>query len=315
MNENSPLSPEQASSLTEAQKEIFQQLDLKDQAFFAQNFSAQALGKALERKGALVKKKADRSFDQRYQKNLEEAHRSLALEGRGAGVGEMAAGVAGAAGVIGLGSLAAKLAPEGMARWRGVAPKDLTAALNNVFLGAEKTDLRFAPADGEGNLHAQVLLRTANGLKPGLDIVLTALADSTQVHISKVKAESVSEKVKEGGKKLIDLVRRGKSRKDSGDLLGLAGDVLEQGTDIFQSVKDLNLEDQAWEAIQQAAEPLQAIYDEKMAREKEKRHLLQQAWDDFRNCPRCRVPFGAQDQECRVCGTARPAQPAEGEPA
>ena len=90
-----------------------------------------------------------------------------------------------------------------------------------------------------------------------------------------------------------------------------AGD---EGVDIAQLVKDLDLEDRAWEVIKNAADPIQSIYDQKMAIENEARLKLEMLWDDYYSCPKCRVEFGADDLECRVCGTARPEKPGQPDP-
>ena len=315
--ELSMLSAEQQAALTEAQKQIFGQLDEKDRQFFARNFSPASLGKALERKWETIQSNARLAeFDKRVSQNLT-GQASAPTETPGLNAGDLAIGAAGVAGVVGIGILAKKIAPEGKATWRGVRPRDLVDPLIKTFARQEKTDIRFDAPNAEGVLHGSVLLRTPNSMVPGLDIVLTPLSDTTEVSITKLKSESVMETVKEGGQKLLDLVQDGfRLGKQGGaeNLFDLAGKVVNQGMDIAQTVKDLNLEDKAWEAIKTAGDPLQTIYDEKMTAENERRLQIEMAWDDYYTCPKCRVSFGADDTECRVCGAARPAKPDQPNP-
>jgi rubrerythrin len=153
---------------------------------------------------------------------------------------------------------------------------------------------------------------------PGLTITMTPLDQSTEVQISKVSTESVMEAVKDGGQKLLDLIQDGfhlsKNKQDVGNLFDIAGLVLNDGVDIMKTVKDLNIEDKAWETIKRAADPLQQIFDDQKAIENARLLKLENAWDDFYTCPKCRVPFGQADNECRVCGTARPEKPAQPDP-
>ena len=311
------LSSEQQQALTDTQKEIFLQLDAKDQQFFAGNFSPASLGKALERKWKTIQSNAGlAAFDQRVKESFA-AQASAPASSPGLSAGDIAIGAAGVAGAVGIGVLAKKIAPEGKAAWRGAKPRDFIDQLVKTFARQEKTDIRFDSPSAEGVIHGSVLLRSSSGMLPGLDIVLAPLSEATQVTITKLSSESLMDTVKEGGQKLIDLVQDGfRLGKQGGveNLLDLAGKVVSQGTDIAKTVKDLNLEDKAWEAIKTAGDPLQAIYDEKMAAENERRLRLEMAWDDYNTCPKCRVEFGAEDIECRVCGAARPVKPEQNDP-
>ncbi|MBN2549184.1 MAG: hypothetical protein JXB15_08510 [Anaerolineales bacterium] len=313
----SPLSSEQLAALNDTQKEIFLSLDAQDRQFFAKNFSAAGLGQALERKWETVQSRLRTSaFDQRIKENLQ-AQGGASAQSSSLSVGEVAAGAAGIAGAVGIGVLAKKIAVDGKAAWRGVSPRDLVDALVSTFARQEKTDIRFDPPSDEGNLHATVLLRSPSGMLPALNIDLTHLADATQVYISKVSSQSLMETIKDQGQKILDLVQDGLSLGRKGgaeNLLDLAGQVMDQGFDVVQAVKDLDLEDRAWAAIQRVADPLQMQYDERMADEKERQLRLEMAWDDYNTCPKCRVPFGGEDSECRVCGTARPAKPEQPDP-
>lgn len=306
------LTTEQLQALTDSQKEIFLKLTLQDQQFFAKNFFPASLGKALERKWENIQSNARlAAFDQRVKENLA-AQVSSTSSSPGLSAGDIAVGAAGVAGAVGIGVLAKKIAPDGKATWRGTTPRDFVDPLVKLFARQEKTDIRFEPPTSEGVIHGNVLLRSSSGLLPGLDIILAPLNEATQVTITKLSSESLMDTVKEGGQKLIDLVQDGfRLGKQGGvdNLLDLAGKVVSQGTDIAKTVKDLNLEDKAWEAIKNAGDPIQSIYDEKMAVENERRLRLEMAWDDYNTCPKCRVEFGAEDLECRVCGTARPARP------
>jgi hypothetical protein len=317
MSDYSPLSPEQLEVLNDVQKEIFLQLDDNDRKFYAENFSPSSLGKALDRKWEIMQSRARlATFDQKVKANIasgaeEEVSRT------GLSAGDVAMGAAGVAGVIGVGVLARQIAPEGKASWRGVAPRDLVEPLVNAFARQEKTDIRFEAPSEQGVQQATVLLRTSKGLVPGLIVVLAPLGQSTQVQIGQLTSESVMEALKEGGLKLLDLLQDGLRMKRRGgldDLLVLAGRAVDEGVDIAQLVKDLDLEDRAWEVIKNAADPIQAIYDQKMVIENKARLQLEMLWDDYYSCPKCRVEFGADDLECRVCGTARPEKPDQPDP-
>lgn len=312
-----PLSTEQCTALTEQQKQIFAQLDEKDRQFFAKNFSPTSLGKALERKWETIQSNLRlATFDKKLKENLA-AQASQPTEQPNLSAGDIAIGAAGLAGAVGVGVFARKIAPEGKATWNGVTPRDLVNPLLEAFARKEKTDIRFQAPTEEGTQQATIMLRTEKGPIPALTIVLAPLDKATQVQISKVTSESLIETAKNSGQKLIDLVQDGLSASRQGgidSLLDLAGKVLNQGGDLIKNVQDVNLEDKAWEVIQQTAGPLQAIYDEKMAAEKERILKLEIAWGDYNACPKCRVEFGAEDTECRVCGAARPERPAEPDP-
>jgi hypothetical protein len=313
----SPLNQEQLAALNDEQKQIFTQLESKDRQFYAENFSPKSLGAALGRKWEIMQKHARRSaFEQKVQAEMAEIQNQTE-DDVGLSTADIGAGAAGIAGAVGLGVLAKKIAPDGKANWRGVSPRDLVEPLVSTFARQEKTDIRFeAPTQG-GVTQATVLLRTPTTLVPGLTIILTPFEEKTEVQISKLSSEGVMQTIKEGGSRLFDLLAdgvRAKRRQDVGGLLDLAGKAIEDGVDIAQMVKDLDLEDKAWQAIKNAADPLQAIYDQKMAIENEKRHQLELLWDDYYTCPKCRVEFGAEDVECRVCGAERPDIPSKADP-
>jgi hypothetical protein len=322
MTDSSPdtslLSAEQLAALTDAQKQIFTRLDPPDQQFFAQNFSPASLGKALERKWETLQSRSRlAAHDKQVQQNFQ-AQGFAPAANSSLTAGDIAVGAAGVAGLIGIGVLAKQIAPEGKASWRGVTPRDLVDPLIKAFARQQKTDIRFDPPDAQGNLYAAVLVRTSGGSVPALNITLTPLDQSTQVQISKISSESLLQTVKDGSDKLIHMVQDGlhlnKHQAGVEDWLGMAGEVVNGGADLAKTVQDLDLEDRAWQAIQAAAEPLQTVYDEKMAGEKERLSRLEMAWDDYANCPKCRVAFGAEDAGCRVCGTARPPKPEQPDP-
>lgn len=315
-----PLSDEQLAALNDTQKDIFVQLDSSDRQFFAKSFSPISLGKALERKWQIIQSRA--ALDEHDRR----IRRQFAALDTGAPAappspqltpGDLAAGAAGVAGLVGIGVLARKVAPEGSAQWRGVTPRDLVEPLVRAFARQPRTDIRFDPPDSAGAIHGQVLLRTSGGLLPGLNIILTPLEEALEVQVSKISSQGMLQTVKESGVRLFDLVRDalrlGRSG-DPADLVDLAGQVISHGAEIAQAVDDLDLEDKAWAAIQLAAAPLQTVYDEKALIANNARLRLEMTWDDYRACPRCRVEFGAGDAECRVCGTARPPLPAQPDP-
>jgi hypothetical protein len=313
----SPLTDEHIAALSDSQKEIFLQLDESDRQFFGRNFSPSSLSKALERKGAIMQLRLKRKAqDKLIQHRL--ATGETQLQRPALSAGEIAAGAAGVAGLVGVGVLARQIAPDGKAAWRGVSPDDLIPPLERAFARQEKTDLRFDPPNADGVRQGTIFLRLPGGTPPALTILLTPLKEVTQVQTTKVSSETLIETLKESGQTLLDLARDGlrlrRQHGDAGDLIDLAGKVVGGGADIAQTVKNLDLEDKAWEVVQRAAEPLQSIYDEKKAIEKELRLRLEQAWDDYMTCPKCRVDFGAEDAECRVCGAARPPRPEQPDP-
>lgn len=305
-----PLSPEQIERLTENQKEIFVNLDEKDREFFSAHFSPETLGKALERKWETIQSQSrvqefDKHLKEKLTTNASRTSSQAAISGS-----DLAVSAAGVAGAVGIGVLASQIAPAGKASWRGVSPHDLLEPLYRAFAQGEKTDLKFQPPTEAGVLHGAIYVRTQQGLIPGLAISLTPIGDSTEVYISKVSSESIIDAIKNGSQKLFDLIRDGLilSARKGGleNLIALAASIVSNGVDIARIVKDLDLEDKAWETIKLAADPLQRIYDERKAIENANRLKLEQAWDDYYNCPKCGVSFGADDKECRVCGTARP---------
>lgn len=316
MSEQTPdfslLSPDHLQNLTENQKDIYLKLVPQDQQFFSKNFSPTSLGKALERKWETIQANSRlAAFDQTVKDNLVTQGATISTSPT-ISAGDIAVGAAGVAGAVGIGMLAKKIAPEGKAIWRGTKPRDFIDLLVKTFARQEKTDIRFASPSAQGVMHGNILLRTSSGMIPALDIILTPLRNATEVSITRLSSESVMDTVKEGGQKLIDLVQDGfRLGKQGGaeNILDLAGRVVNQGTDIVKTIKDLNLEDNAWEAIKTAGDPLQAIFDEEMAIENERRLKLEMSWDDYNTCPKCRVEFSAEDLDCRVCGTARPARP------
>jgi len=312
------LSEEQQATLSDSQKQIFAQLGEADQLFFAHNFSAQSLGRALERKWQTHQSQARlRSFDEKVKANLQNKG-SVSSTPPGLNATDLAVGAAGVAGMVGIGALASQIAPDGKAAWRGVNPRDLVDPLVATFARQAKTDLKFIPPTDQGVIQATVLIQTAEGFLPGLQINLTPLSDSTEVEISKVSSESLIGMLKEGGQKLFDLIQDGlrlhKQKAGAESVFDLAGKAVDGGLDIAKMVKDLDLEDKAWETIQRTADPLQKIYDEKKAIEKAHLAQIEALWDQYQHCPKCGVPFGAEDLDCRVCGTARPAKPDEPDP-
>lgn len=322
MSENnpdfSPLTNEQIEALTESQKSIFAALDESDRLFFAENFSEASLGAALEKKWQTIQSKARiAEFDSRIKQKLAASANQTGASAE-LSAQDLALGAAGIAGAVGIGALASQIAPSGQAVWRGVEPKDLILPLVNTFSNQPKTDIRFDAPTAEGVVHGAVYLKTSSGSIPGLTITLTPFNQSTQVTVSKLTSSSLMEALKSGSSKILEFVQEGllrnRSRDKATNLFNLAGSLLNSGIDIAQMIKDLDLEDKAWETIQRTADPLQKIYDEQMVVLNERRLLLEKAWDDYRNCPKCAVPFRTEDTECWVCGTPRPDQPSSPDP-
>ena len=187
----SPLSAEQLQALSDAQKEIFLNLNVKDRQFFALTFSPTGLGEALERKWEIIQSRTRlETFDKRLKANLAET--KIAPKAKSdLSAKDIAVGAAGVAGLVGMGVLARKIAPDGTAAWQGVTPRDLVDPLIGAFGRQASTDVAFQAPTEEGALHANILIRTNRGTIPALNIVMAPLGEVTQVQISKDSKQSM----------------------------------------------------------------------------------------------------------------------------
>jgi len=218
-----------------------------------------------------------------------------------------------AAGALGVG---AAVASDNTARYRGVQPADLVAPLQAEFNGRGSA-ISFSGRPEA--LTGTVELLSASGAVPALTINLTAAADGTEVKVNDLTTRGLLETVKEGGRKLLgaagaglDLLRGG--TRSPGEAFERASQALSQGADLAETAGNLKLKERAWKAIKQAAENIETGYQARLEQERLARTALEQAWDRHTSCPTCGVAFGDGDQECRVCGTARPEAPARPDP-
>ncbi len=164
------LTEEQLAALSDAQKQIFTKLEEADQRFFARNFSAESLGRALERKWGTYQSQARlRSFDERVKENMLNKGSPSSTPSTLTGA-DLAVGAAGVAGMVGIGVLASQIAPEGKAAWRGVTPRDLVDPLERDFRPPDQNRSEIHPAkrsrcdpgNGPDSDHGRISARAAN---------------------------------------------------------------------------------------------------------------------------------------------------------
>jgi hypothetical protein len=217
-----------------------------------------------------------------------------------------------AAGVVGIGAAAAMVASDNHAFWKGVKPSDLIPALRTEF-SSDKTQLK---VDGSPDaLAATVML---GGSVPMLTVYLSAANDGTEVKMSDLTAQGAIATIKEGGQRLLDMAgnamhvlnhaRNGGASAD--ELLSNANQALSKGAGLAETAGNLKLKERAWKVIKQSAETIEASYLSEAEKARQARFTLEKAWENYNTCPTCGVAFGAEDNECRVCGAARMAKPA-----
>jgi hypothetical protein len=313
----SKLSSEKQAVLNDEQKAIFCLLSAADQEFFASSISVKDLPTILSRKGEIMKRNAGQ---EQHMKELvasfaDEAAPPPPGEADGSlGFGEIATAVAGA---VGIGAAVAVANADGTARWKGVAPSDLIASLRQEFEDSGRTSIRF---DGStDNRTATVLLVTSDHSEsiPALTIQMTAIQEGIEVKVGDLTSHGVTETIKEGGKTLLGLAKNGLNLVSStrrgilggGDMLNALDGILSEGSNAAEISGNLKLKDRAWKTIKTTADLLEKAWREKKELERQVQFAQEKSWDNYTNCPNCSVPFGAEDTQCRVCGTARPPQP------
>ncbi len=306
------LSAEQLEALNDEQKTIFCAMVSADQDFFAQAFSPKDLPEALAKKGEIMQRnQAARARMEAVQKRMAESAPSTPAASQKAG--DVLTAVAG---VLGMGAAAAMVASDNSAAWKGVKPADLVSALRTEFT-SDQTSLN---VEGDPTaLAATVMLQGGGGYVPALTVHLSAVNDGTEVKMSDLTRQGTIETIKEGGQKLLDItggaVRVLTHSKFGGvspdEVFSTARQTLAKGASLAETAGNLKLKERAWKVIKQTADAIEANYLSKAEKARQARAALEKAWGDYYNCPNCGVAFGADETECRVCGTARPAKPNE----
>lgn len=309
-NALSKLSAEQLEVLNDELKAVFCSLAETDQVFFAKTFKPKDLPIVLARKAEIMKRdQAARQQLDELEKALTQAEAEAPAEG---GVGDV---LAAAAGAVGVGAAAVAVATDNTAFYQGVKPSDLVEPLRTEFqTGNTITGVSGSP---EALIFTVYLSsqRTAQRTA-AMNINLTAMNNGTEVKVNELTSQGILQTIKDGGEKLLDLagkglslLRRGKSGENPEELLSDANQTLQGGASLAESVHNLKLKERAWKVIRQAAEAIEANYRDQVEQERKARDVLEQAWDQFYNCPTCGVTFGEEENECRVCGSARPEKP------
>lgn len=324
--DNSPmdfglLSTDQLAALNDAQKAIYQVLDDDDRRFFAVTFSAADLPGALQRKGEIMtRSEAQRrrlaELEQRLKRAAALNVDQVANEG-GLSLSEIAAGTAAA---LGIGTAAHAVATDGTASWKGVPPRLVANAIERTFDNSETTDAEVEGA--EDNLVATIYLRPPDGSRyvPAITAMLAKSGENLEVKVSDLTSETWLEAARQGGQRILQLAQKGVwlwlRRKNIFSMEGidLAQDALDSAFDATQAVKDLNLNERVWQVIKETADEREKIYKDELERERRAQEDLIEAWDDYRRCPRCSEPFGAEETVCHICGRGRNALPSQSDP-
>ncbi|MEJ5312942.1 MULTISPECIES: hypothetical protein [Anaerolinea] len=306
------LSAEQLAGLSDEQKAIFCTLTPDDQDFFARTFSPNDLPGALTRKGEIMNRHAE---ERKRLAEMLEALRKGAREHKPVEDEAEGALTALAAGVLGAGAVAA-VATEGSASYQGVEPDDLIAPLQAEFNG--RGSLITFSGDAS-NLTGTISLLTNAGAIPAMTIQLVRTPTGCDVKINDLTRPGMIEIVKQGGKRLLGLAGAGLSLlrgdvRGADDLFEKASRALSEGAGLAEIAGHLQLKERAWKVIRQAAEALEAAYLKQKQAERAEQLALERAWDAYYACSTCSVPFGDDDTECRVCGSARPAPPSQPDP-
>jgi hypothetical protein len=309
------LSAEQMAALANEHKAIFCTLDEVDQAFFAKTFSPKDLPGALLRKAEIMKREQSR------REKLEKFEAVFAENSQDAPSGADTADsiLTGVGAVVGVGAAAAMVATDNTAFFQGVQPSELVAPLRTEF----QTNKTGVNVTGKPEaMEVTVFLNDSGRQVPAMTVNLTSVNDGCEVKVNNLTQQGIIQTLKQGGQKLLglagkglDLLKRGKSGELAPeDLLSGAGITLEEGANLAESVGALKLKERAWKVIKQTAEAIEVNFKDLHEKETQARYALENAWDNYYNCPNCGVSFADGDKVCRVCGTARPEPPSQPDP-
>lgn len=307
----SKLSPEQLNALDRDLNVFFTRLSSADQDFFAANFSPRDLPQALERKRELLQRAAAR---RERTARIKAETDAKAAEAAAQSENDLLAAAAATLG-IGAGMAAGAAISNNTAFYRGVRPADLVEPLRAEFNSAQTVAAAGGPADA---LNVTVFLLGQFDRVAAMTINLTARDDGTDVKVSDLSTRGVLAVVRAGGAKLLNVAGQGlrllSGRLSPGEAISAAGQTLASSADLADAVTNLQLKERAWKVIRQTAEAIEVAYQDRLKQEREARALLETAWDRYYNCPTCGVAFGAEEDTCRVCGTARPEKPLTPDP-
>ncbi len=309
------LSSEQLAALSDELKAAFCTLTESDQKFFASAFKPADLPVTLSRKMALVKSKE--ATREQYQRNLETFKSSSASAPLPDEKGdEMVTSVLAG---LGIGAAAVAGATGNTEFFQGVKTSDLVAPLRAEF---HNNATRLSVSDtGSESLLATISLLTENEAVPAMTINLTRINDGTEVKVNDLSTRSVIETVKSGGEQLLKMAQQGlnllnprRGGLSAENILSSASPAMQTFAELAEQVGNLKLKDRAWKVMRSTAESLEAQYKAEQQALREQRERLEKAWDNYFNCPGCAVPFGADETNCHVCGTARPDKPLKADP-
>jgi hypothetical protein len=191
--------------------------------------------------------------------------------------------------------------------------------LDAEFGDKEMSDVEFSGSSDA--LEGTVFLVAGNRFVPALTINLVRKENGVEVKVGDLTSQGMLETMRGGGEKLFSLAMKGLNlwtRKGRGmaptDLVGMAGLAFQDSTHLAQIAGNLKLKDRAWSVIRNSADAVEKAYRARQLELRKQRAALEQAWDQYLNCPSCSVPFGNDDLKCRVCGTARPERPTRPNP-
>lgn len=306
------LSEEQRAALMDDLQAFFCVLSPADQDFFSTNFKPADLPSVLMRKKELALR--DQKTREMYARIRTSIEQHAAPD---EGSSKLEDIVTTAAAAVGVGATAAVVASDQTAFYQGVRPGDLVAPLRTEFhTGPTQVSTTGDPE----SLAINILFDSVGRLIPAMTINLTGVKNGTEVKVNDLTTQGWIESLKNGGQKLLNLAEKGleifsqKENQSVGELLTSAGEALASGSDLAETVNNLKLKERAWKVIKQSAEAIEANYLDQVEKDRLARAALELTWDHYLNCPTCAVSFGADDLQCRVCGTARPEKPLTPDP-
>jgi hypothetical protein len=315
------LATEKLAVLNDEQKAIFCMLDPKDQDFFSTSFGPKDLPVVLMKKADIIKR------NQSTREKLEAIQASIARSAAAEPTHEKADDIFSAVGLaVGAGAAAAAVVTDNSAFWQGVKPGDLIGPLKSEFNNAN-TRLDISGNGDVQTLTVMLLERSNNApyMNPGagvaaLSINLAAVNNGTEVKTSDLTAQGTLETIKAGGQKLLNMAEQavgilGKAHNGNAspvELVSAANQAFSNGTGLAEIAGNLKLKERAWKVIQETADAIESNYTSEMEKIKKARFELEKSWDDYYNCPQCRVSFDGPI--CRVCGTSRPEKPLQPDP-
>ncbi len=306
------LTAEQQAALDADLTAFFTQLPPVDQNFFSSQFSAKDLPAALARKRELAQRNTKRrERAARVKAEVDAKAAEAAAESADDDLLSAAAAVLG----IGAGAAAGAAISGNTAFFRGVEPADLVEPLRAEFNSSQTVAAAGGPADA---LNVTVFLLGQFDRVAAMTVNLVAKDDGTDVKVNDLSARGVLAGVTSGGAKLLNVASKGlrllSGRLTPGQVVDVAGQTLASSADLAEAVSTLQLKERAWKVIRQTAEAIEAAYKDRLKQERAARALLEASWNRFNNCPTCGVAFGAEDANCRVCGSARPEKPLTADP-